>query len=106
MENGETTADAARRETHEEAGAIVEIDAPFAMLSIAHINQVHLFYRGRMVKSEYFAGEESLEVGLFLPEEIPWSDLAFRSVTICLENYLADRTRKSFGFHEASLEPL
>lgn len=106
MENGETTADAARRETHEEAGAIVEIDAPFAMLSIAHINQVHLFYRGRMVKSEYFAGEESLEVGLFLPEEIPWSDLAFRSVTICLENYLADRTGKSFGFHEASLEPL
>ncbi len=43
MENGESTAAAARRETHEEAGALVAIDAAFAMVSIAHINQIHLF---------------------------------------------------------------
>ena len=41
MENGETTADAARREADEEAGARVIVDAPFTMVSIAHINQVH-----------------------------------------------------------------
>lgn len=106
MENGETTADAAARETLEEAGAVVCIDAPFAMISIAHIHQVHLFYRGHLTEPEFSAGEESLEVALLAPSEIPWSDLAFRSVRICLEHYLSDRASGTFGFHEEALEPL
>lgn len=106
MENGETTAQAAIRETHEEAGTRVLIDAPFAMISIAHINQVHLFYRGRMVDMHFAAGEESLEVELYDPGQIPWDELAFRSVALCLERYLADRKRGAFGFHEAELEAL
>lgn len=106
MENGETTAQGASRETKEEAGAIVIVDALFAMVNIAHINQVHLFYRGRLLSPEYSAGEESLEVGLFDAENIPWDNLAFRSVTLCLENYLADRARGSYGFHETNLAPL
>lgn len=106
MENGETTADAARRETAEEAGADVIIDAPFAMVSIAHIHQVHLFYRGHLSRPAFAAGEESLEVALLLPSEIPWADLAFRSVRFCLEHYLKDREAGCFGFHENNLEPL
>lgn len=105
MENGETTADAAVRETLEEAGATVTIDAAFAMVSIAHIHQVHLFYRGHLTQPSYAAGEESLEVSLVSPEEIPWDELAFRSVRICLERYLADRQTGSFSFHETNLEP-
>lgn len=103
MENGETTAQAAIRETHEEAGAGILIDAPFAMISIAHINQVHLFYRGRMSSPYFAAGEESLEVGLYRADQIPWRDLAFRSVTLCLERYLADREKAAFGFHETEI---
>jgi ADP-ribose pyrophosphatase YjhB (NUDIX family) len=106
MENGETTAQAARRETLEEAGAQIILDAPFAMVSIAHINQVHLFYRGRLATPGYSAGEESLDVQLFHPEDIPWADLSFRSVTLCLERYLADRERGHYSFHEADLMPL
>jgi ADP-ribose pyrophosphatase YjhB (NUDIX family) len=106
MENGETTAAAARRETWEEAGARIVIDAPFAMISIAHINQVHLFYRARLTSPDYFAGEESLEVELFSPESIPWGELSFRSVAICLERYLADRQCGQYGFHESELLPL
>jgi len=106
MENGETTALAACRETLEEAGANIAIDAPFAMVSIAHINQVHLFYRGRMLTSEFSAGEESLEVALFSPQQIPWQDLSFRSVRLCLERYLADSERGEYGFHEAELPPM
>lgn len=105
MENGETTSEAASRETLEEAGAKIIIDAPFAMFSIAHINQVHLFYRGRLASGEYAAGVESLEVILATPEEIPWQDLAFRSVTHCLERYLDDLEHGEFGFHEAALAP-
>ena len=40
------------------------------------------------------------------PEEIPWQDIAFRSVTHCLERYLADVAQGCFGFHETSLPPL
>lgn len=103
MENGETTAQAAIRETEEEAGAEILIDAPFAMISIAHINQVHLFYRGRMATPHFSAGEESLEVSLCSPEQIPWNELAFRSVRLCLERYLADRARGIYSFHETEL---
>ena len=106
MENGETTTEAARRETHEEAGARIIIDAPFAMVSIAHINQVHLFYRGRLETPDYSAGVESLKVKLALPDEIPWREIAFRSVTHCLERYLNDSAQGRFGFHETSLAPL
>lgn len=106
MENGETTAAAACRETWEEAGARIIIDAPFAMISIAHINQVHLFYRGRLANADYSAGEESLEVALFRPEDLPWQELSFRSVTLCLTHYLADRARGHYGFHENELPPL
>lgn len=106
MENAETTAQAAIRETQEEAGANIVIDAPFAMISIAHINQVHLFYRGRMSSPAFAAGEESLEVVLCDPTQIPWPELAFRSVSLCLEYYLADRSGGRYGFHEAALLPL
>lgn len=105
MENGETTAQAACRETLEEAGAQIILDAPFAMISIAHINQVHLFYRGRLATPAYSAGEESLEVELFREEEIPWQTLSFRSVTLCLERYLNDRKSGHYSFHEAALPP-
>ena len=105
MEIGETTGQAAYRETLEEAGALVDVEAAFALISIAHINQVHLFYRGRMISPAFSAGEESLEVGLFRPDEIPWSELSFQSVRFCLEQYLADRQHGSFGFHEHCLQP-
>ena len=103
MENDESTAQGAIRETREEAGASVSIEAPFALVSIPHINQVHLFYRGRLDSSKISAGDESLAVALLDPDNIPWDELAFRSVTLCLERYLDDLRRSNFGFHEAVL---
>ncbi len=103
MENGETTAAAAARETLEEACAVTIIDSPFAMINVAHINQVHLFYRGRLSRAEFAAGEESLEVGLVGEADIPWDDLAFASVRLCLQHYFEDRRRGAFGFHALDL---
>ena len=105
MENGETTAEAATRVTNEEAGARIIIDAPFAMVSIAHINQVHLFYRARLTEAEFSPGIESLETALFAEEDIPWEEIAFRSVSICLKEYFSARRRGTFHFHEATLTP-
>ncbi len=105
MENGETTAQGAARETLEEAGASVEIAAAFALYSIAHIHQVHLFYRGSLPSPIYAAGIESLEVQLFEAADIPWDELSFCSVKLCLERYLEDRQAGNFCFHEAELGP-
>ncbi|MDR1935537.1 MAG: NUDIX hydrolase [Candidatus Accumulibacter sp.] len=105
MENGESTAQAALRETGEEACARVAIGPLFALVNIPHIDQVHLFYRARMLDADFAAGEESLETRLFDEARIPWDRLAFRSVAFCLEAYFTDRRAGAFGFHETSLPP-
>lgn len=105
MENSETTAQAATRETLEEACARVEIDELFSLVNIPHINQVHLFYRARMIDAGFSAGVESLETALFSEAEIPWDALAFRSVALCLKAYFNDRAKGRFSFHEDDLSP-
>src|SRR5712671_295170 len=65
MENGETAGQAALRETTEEAGARIELGAPCTMVSIPYVNQVHLFYRARLLSLEFKPGEETLEVALY-----------------------------------------
>lgn len=103
MENGESTAQAALRETLEEACARVTIEQLFALVNIPHISQVHLFYRGRLLDEAFGAGEESLETMLFSESQIPWEQLAFSSVKHCLQNYFRDRRIGRFGFHETAL---
>ncbi len=105
MENGESTTQAALRETYEEACARVSIERLFALINIPHISQVHLFYRARLLDTNFGAGEESLETQLFSEDEIPWHELAFSSVDQCLKAYFGDRRTGRFEFHEATLAP-
>lgn len=88
MELGETLGEAAIRETWEEALARVELGPLFSVVDVVHAGQVHVFFKARLLQPEFGAGSESLETRLFRPEEIPWSDLAFPSVRIALEQYL------------------
>ena len=99
MENGETAGQGAVRETLEEAGARVELGAPFSMVSVPRVNQVHVFYRARLLDLEFKPGEETLEVALFDEAGIPWKDIAFRSVGLTLKFWLSDRKAGSFTFH-------
>lgn len=105
MENGESTTQAALRETYEEACARVSIEGLFALINIPHISQVHLFYRARLLDTNFGAGEESLETQLFSEDKIPWHELAFSSVDQCLKAYFGDRRTGRFEFHEATLAP-
>lgn len=107
MENGESTADAAARETLEEACADVEILEPVSMIDVPHIHQVHLLFRGRMRSGSHASGAESLDTRLVRPDEIPWQELAFPTIHFTLERYLADRERgQGFGFHRHRVEGL
>lgn len=103
MENGESSMQAARRETSEEACARVEIDELFSLINLPRINQVHLFYRARLLDADFRSGVESLETALFSEHDIPWDEIAFRSVELCLRDYLADRRAGVFRLHENDL---
>jgi ADP-ribose pyrophosphatase YjhB (NUDIX family) len=104
MENDETTAQAAARETLEEAGAPVELGELFTLISVPRVNQVHLYYRARLSGLEFNPGEETLEVALFDEGAIPWQDIAFRTVAYTLKRWFEDRAGGSFGFHTADLQ--
>jgi ADP-ribose pyrophosphatase YjhB (NUDIX family) len=105
MENGETTAEAAARETLEEANARVDIGELYSMHNLPYINQVHLLFRARLLDLDFSPGVESLEVELFKESEIPWDTLAFRPVKYTLQRYFADRKNGSFPFFIADLTP-
>jgi hypothetical protein len=65
--------------------------AIYTLIDVPHINQVHIFYRAELLDPDFAAGEESLEVRLFEEADIPWSELAFRTVSRTLECFFADR---------------
>ena len=98
LENGETLEECAIRETEEEACArIIDLN-PYAAINIPHINQVYFMFRANLAVGTYAAGEESLEVKLVLPEDIPWSDLSFPSIEETLKMYCQDLRSESFHF--------
>jgi ADP-ribose pyrophosphatase YjhB (NUDIX family) len=103
MEMGESTIDAARRETLEEAGARIEVLELYAMYHIIHIDQVHMFYRARLCDLNFAAGSESLDVRLLREEEVPWDDMAFPAVTDALRQYFRDRPSQRFPLRLADV---
>jgi len=105
MENKETMAEAALRETQEEACARVELGEMYTIISVPHISQVHAFYRARLLDLDFSAGAETLEVRLFSEGEIPWQEIAFRTVALSLRHYFEDRRSGCFGFHAEALPP-
>lgn len=99
MELGETTAQGAMRETQEEAGAQIELGPLYTVIDVPHAEQVHFFYLAKVLSEELFPGPESLEAAFFDVADIPWSELAFRTVATTLEHYLADRSTGVFPIH-------
>ena len=103
MEIGETTGEGAVRETLEESGARIELLELFSMIDVIHAEQVHVFYRGRMLGPELDPGTESLEARLFTEDEIPWDQLAFKTVIQTLRWFLSDRQEGCFRLHTDSI---
>ena len=99
MEIGETTAQGAARETDEEAGGQFEMQGLFSLVNVARVGQVHLFYRAQLTSDQFNPGTETQEAVLFSEADIPWDELAFRTVKETLERFFADRKSGSFGFH-------
>ena len=99
MELNETVAEGAARETVEESGAEFELEGLFSLVNVARVGQVHLFYRARLLSDRFNPGFETIEARLFAEDEIPWEEIAFRTVKETLEHYFADRRAGSFSIH-------
>jgi ADP-ribose pyrophosphatase YjhB (NUDIX family) len=99
MELDETVAEGAARETVEESGAQFEMEGLFSLVNVARVGQVHLFYLARLLSDHFEPGYETIEARLFSEDEIPWDELAFKTVRETLECYFADRRAGHFSIH-------
>lgn len=104
LECGETLEAGALRETLEEAGAEVEIEGLYTVLSIVHAEQVYIMFRATLPQPVFAAGTESLEVALFDESEIPWDEIAFSTIRRTLEHFFDDRRRGGFVLHVGHIE--
>lgn len=89
----------------EEARARVELGPLYTVYNLPHVNQVYMMFRARLLDLDFRPGEESLEVKLFGEPEVPWNELAFRTIHATLRNYFADRGRGEFPLHVGTIEP-
>ena len=105
MELDETIQQGAERETWEEARARVEIQAPYSMFNLPHVNQLYIIFRARLQKPEFSPGPESMDVRLFREEEIPWDELAFGTVRQTLKFFFADHRRDEYPLRSGTIIP-
>jgi len=103
MELNETAAEGALRETIEEAGATVEMQGLYTVINVVRVGQVHLFYRARLLNTDFAPGPETIEAQLFSESDIPWDDLAFKTVKVTLQRFFEDRKTDQFEVHCADI---
>lgn len=104
MENGESLEQAAFRESVEEANAALENLRLYTVISLPHISQVYMMFLAELTNTEFFPGVESLETELFSEDQIPWDDLAFKSIETTLKHYFIDRHERIFPLHTSIIE--
>ena len=92
VDRGETVVDAAIRETREEAGVDVELRELLGVYSYSGSPIVVVVYAAEILSGEPRADDESLQVEVFSPPDIPWEELAFPSTRDALRAY----TRRYF----------
>ena len=88
MDRGETAEAAASREAREEAGVEVEVGPILGLYSYEGETPVIAVYRGRVTGGELKPLDETLAVGIFPRDELPWSEMAFPSTEQALKDYV------------------
>lgn len=87
---GETTADAAIRETFEETGLKVDLTGLLNVYSYGGA-PVIIVYRAQVLGGELTTCAENDLLQWMTPDEIPWPSLAFPSTREALREYLGER---------------
>jgi ADP-ribose pyrophosphatase YjhB (NUDIX family) len=88
VDRGEPVGEAAVRETLEEANLRVALTGILDAYSFPDSEVVVIVYAAEVLEGVPEARDESLEVRLFRPEEVPWEELAFPSTRAALRDYI------------------
>ncbi len=96
LENGETTAEGAARETLEESCAKAVDLKMYRLLNVPRTNQIHLFFSATLETPHYEITSESSAVAMVAFDDIPWSQLAFPTVYKALKDFVNDWPKQEF----------
>jgi len=88
VDRGESVRDAAIRETKEESQLDVRLNSLLNVYSYSRSPNVIVVYTAEVIGGELAAADESVEARIFLPDEVPWQDLAFDSTKDALNDYI------------------
>ncbi len=88
VERGERAEAAAEREALEEAGVEIEVDEIVGLYSYEDQVPVIAVFSGRVTGGEPEPLDETMAVGIFPRDGLPWSEMAFPSTEQALKDYL------------------
>jgi ADP-ribose pyrophosphatase YjhB (NUDIX family) len=91
LEIDETVTEAARRETLEETGFVVEPAEIIGLYARLEAAVVVIAFEARVIGGEPRTSAETLEVASFAPAAIPWDGIEFKTTYWAIADWLARR---------------
>ncbi len=104
LENGETAAHGAARETWEEARVVADSIRLYRLYDVPYINQLYIFFLCEIRAGNFEPGPESYETRLYNIDEIPWEQIAFPVVKQTLEEFFEDKQKDHFPVRMTEVE--
>jgi len=93
VDRGESLEEAAVREAREEVGLEIRLQGLVNAYSYPGRPVIVVVFAAEVIGGALTRGIEALEAQVFPEATIPWGDLAFRSTTDALKDYLAGARR-------------
>ncbi len=87
VDRGESVREAAVRETKEESQLDVRLGPLLDVYSYPRSPNVIVVYTAEVIGGELSAADECTAAEIFVPEELPWAELAFESTRDALVDY-------------------
>ncbi len=105
LENGETLAQGAARELHEEAGVLIPAQSLQLYMTgtITFINQIYVAFRATVDTDACQPGIEARQCQYFSRQECPWKEVAYPEVNDSIVQAYDDLDSGRFGVWQAEM---
>lgn len=105
LENGETLAEGAARELHEEAGILLQPEQLQLYMTgaITFINQIYVGFRATVDTPACDPGVESMDCRFYTRQECPWDEVAYPQVNDSILQAYDDLQSGNFDIWQAEM---